>query len=579
MVAIAQNKTTTNNARLTLQTVEIAADTRVIRCLDWDRARFDIQFGLQNGTTYNSFLIQGEKLALVDTTNAKFRQLYLSLLIGLIDPAQLDYLIVSHTEPDHSGLVEDILKLAPQVTVVGAKVAINFLVNTVDQPFNFQIVKNGDCLDLGKGHQLEFISTPNLHWPDTIFTYDYHSQILYTCDTFGMHYCDESTFDENLELIGADFEYYYDCLMKPNARSVLAAIKRMGKLKVTTIATGHGPLLHFHRYELINRYQQWSQAQTKTENLVAIFYAEDYGYSEELARAIAYGIIKTGVVVELVNWNDTKVQEVRELVAQASGLVLGMPAQSDSEACAMLSTVLATAHSKQGLGLFESGGGEDEPIFSLRNQFEEIGLSEAFEPILVQTSAIEVIEQVCDDAGTNLGQWLTCDRTVKPIEAIDNSLQTALGRISNGLYLISATKGEIDTAMMASWVIQASSTPLGIAISVAKEWAIESLLHPGDNLVLNILEERNYQHLVGRFLKRFSPDTDYFADIETVTAKNGSPIIAESLAYFECEVTYCLESYDHWIVYCTVQAVEVDEFDDSTAIDQRQVAYHSFIEQ
>ena len=130
--------------RLTIQTADIAVNTTAIRSLDWERDRFDIEFGLQNGTTYNSFIIRGDKLALVDTSHEKFRQLYLDTLKGLIDPSQIDYLIISHTEPDHSGLVRDILALAPNVTVVGSKVAIQFLENFVHQPFTKQIVKNGD---------------------------------------------------------------------------------------------------------------------------------------------------------------------------------------------------------------------------------------------------------------------------------------------------------------------------------------------------------------------------------------------------------------------------------------------------
>ncbi|MEO1004467.1 MAG: diflavin flavoprotein [Cyanobacteria bacterium J06638_38] len=574
MVEITNAKQTISNARLTVQTVEIADETTAIRCLDWDRDRFDIEFGLQNGTTYNSFIIQGEKLALVDTSHAKFRQLYLELLTGLINPVELDYLIISHTEPDHSGLVKDILTLAPQITVVGAKVAIKFLTDMVHQSFEHIIVKNGDHLDLGNGHQLEFVSAPNLHWPDTIFTYDYQTKILYTCDAFGMHYCDEPTFDENLELIEADFEYYYDCLMKPNARSVLAAIKRMGKLELNTIATGHGPLLQFHRAELVNRYQQWSQAQTKTETFVALFYSEDYGYCDDLAREIAQGIIKTGVAVELVDWNNTEPQFVRELVSEAAGLVLGMPPQSDSEAHAILSTILAAVHGKQGIGLFESGGGEDEPVYPLRNQFQEIGLTEAFEPILVKQAPDRMINQVCDEAGTDLGQWLTRDRTVKQIKAIDNSLQKALGRISNGLYIITATKGEISSAMVASWITQASLAPLGIAIAVAKDRAIESFLHIGDHFVLNVLEEGNYQHLIRHFLKRFAPGADRFEGIKTVPANNGSPIIAESLAYLECEVISRIECSDHWIVYSEVQTGRVAKLNVLTAVHHRKVGNH-----
>ena len=575
MIAIANNNQTIETiAKLTIQTAEIAPETTAIRCLDWDRDRFDIEFGLQNGTTYNSFIIQGEKLALVDTSHAKFRQLYLELITGLIDPTQLDYLIVSHTEPDHSGLFKDILALVPQVTVVGAKVAIKFLGDMVHQPFEHIIVKNGDRLDLGNGHELEFVSAPNLHWPDTIFTYDCKTQVLYTCDAFGMHYCDEPTFDEDLELIEADYEYYYDCLMKSNARSVLGAIKRMGKLELETIATGHGPLLRLHRAELVDRYQQWSQAQTKTETFVALFYSEDYGYSDDLARAIATGIAKTEVAVELVDWNNTEPQFVRELVAQAAGLVLGMPSQSDSEAHAILSTILAAAHGKQAVGLFESGGGEDEPVYPLRNQFQEIGLTEAFEPILIKESPNRTIEQVCDEAGTDLGQWLTRDRSVKQTKAIDSSLQKALGRISNGLYIITATKGDIQSAMVASWVMQASLTPLGIAIAVAKDRAIESFLQIGDRFVLNVLEEDNYQHLIRHFLKRFPPGADRFEGVKTVPASNGSPIIADSLAYVECEVSNRLECSDHWIVYSNVQAGRVAKLDVLTAVHHRKVGNH-----
>ena len=575
MVALSDlNQITKSTGRLTLQTVEIAAETTAIRCLDWDRDRFDIEFGLQNGTTYNSFIIQGEKLAIVDTSHGKFRQLYLELLTGLIEPGQLDYLIISHTEPDHSGLVKDILKLAPQVTVVGAKVAIKFLADMVHKPFACQIVKNGDRLDLGKGHQLEFVSAPNLHWPDTIFTYDHKTQVLYTCDAFGMHYCDEPTFDEDLSLIEADFAYYYDCLMKPNARSVLAAIKRIDKLELGTIATGHGPLLQYHSAELVNRYRQWSEAQTKTDTLVALFYAPDYGYSDELARAIANGIIKTGVAVELVDWNDTEPQEVRELVAQASGLVMGMPSQSDHKAQTILNTILAVAHSRQAIALFESGGGEDEPIYPLRNKFQEIGLNEACSPILVKKAPNQLMNQVCDEAGTDLGQWLTREKNLKHIKEIDNSLQKALGRISNGLYIITAQKGDISSAMVASWVTQASISPLGIAIAVAKDRAIESFLALGDCFVLNVLEEGNYQHLVRHFLKRFSPGADRFASIKTVPASNGSPIIAESLAYIECEVSSRFECSDHWIIYSTVQNGRVAKLDGLTAVHHRKVGNH-----
>ncbi|MEQ9354740.1 MAG: diflavin flavoprotein [Coleofasciculus chthonoplastes F3-SA18-01] len=558
--------------RLTMQTGEIAPDTTAIRSLDWDRDRFDIEFGLQNGTTYNSFLIRGEKIALVDTSHEKFRERYLDTLKGLIKPSQIDYLIISHTEPDHSGLVKDIVQLAPEITVVGSKVAIQFLEDLVHHPFKRQIVKNGDQLDLGKGHVLEFVNAPNLHWPDTIFSYDAGTQVMFTCDAFGMHYCSDSTYDEDMSAIEADFRFYYDCLMAPNARSVLSALKRMDKLgDITTVATGHGPLLLHHVGEWVDRYRRWSKAQAKAETSVVVFYVSDYGYSDRLSQAIARGITKTGVGVEMMDLKSADPQEVQETVSRAGGIAIAMPPASNKAATAAVSTILAAVKSKQVVGIFESYGGDDEPIDPLLSQFRNLGLKEGFAAIRVKETPTEAIYQLCEEAGTDMGQLLTRDRNIKQRKSIDNDLEKALGRISGGLYIITAQKGDIKSAMLASWVSQASFKPLGLTIAVAKDRAIESLMQVSDRFVLNILQEGNYQALMKHFLKRFPPGADRFEGVNTQTATNGSPILTDALAYVECKVESRMELSDHWIVYASVDAGRVSKADALTAVHHRKV--------
>jgi len=560
--------------RLTMQVeANIAPNTTVMRSLDWDRDRFDIEFGLQNGTTYNSFLIRGEKTALVDTSHAKFRELYLETLKGQIDPAEIDYIVISHTEPDHSGLVKDVLELAPNATVVGAKVALAFLDDLVHQPFERMQVKNGDQLDLGNGHVLEFVNAPNLHWPDTIFTYDHKSQVLFTCDAFGLHYCSDDLYDEDLAAISPDFRFYYECLMAPNARSVLSAMKRMDNLpEITTVATGHGPLLRHNVAELTDRYRRWSQEKSQSETMVAVFYMSDYGYSDRLSQAIARGITKTGVAVEMMDLRAADPQEVNELVSRARGIVIGMPpASGTKQAQAALGTILATINDKQAIGLFESYGGDDEPIDTLSTRLQDLELRSPFAPIRIKDTPDEAVYQLCDEAGTDMGQLLSQEKKLKKLKTLNADMEKALGRISSGLYIITAQKGDVSSAMLASWVSQASFQPLGFTVAVAKDRAIESLMQMGDTFVLNILEEGNYATLMKHFLKRFPPGGDRFAGIRTRPAQNGSPILGDALAYLECTVASRMEVSDHWLVYCTVEDGKVSDPEGMTAVHHRKV--------
>ncbi|KAB8335561.1 MBL fold metallo-hydrolase [Scytonema tolypothrichoides VB-61278] len=567
MVALAENV----QKRLTVQTVEIAPNTTAIRCLDWDRDRFDIEFGLQNGTTYNSYLIKGDRVVLIDTAHTKFRDLYLNTLKSLINPKAIDYIIVSHTEPDHSGLVEDVLQLAPRATVLASKVALQFLENLVHDPFSKRIVKSGDRVDLGLGHEIEFVSAPNLHWPDTIFSFDRKTQTLYTCDAFGMHYCSDDTFDINLDAIEPDFKFYYDCLMGPNARSLVNAMNKMGDLgKIKIIANGHGPLLYHHLDILRECYQTWSHRQVQAQTIVALYYVSDYGHSERLAHEIAEGLQKTGLGVEVMDLTTAEIQEIQELAARSAGIIIGMPPSANVAAHAAISSLLGVVK-KQVVGLFECYGGDDEPIDPLRRKFLDLGIKEAFPAIRIKETPNTDTYQLCREAGIDLGQLLVRERNIKQIKSIDANLEKALGRISNGLYIITTRKDDVNAAMLASWVAQASLQPLGFTVAIAKDRAIDSLMQVGDKFVLNVLEEGNYQELKKHFLKRLVPGADRFAGVKTQTAKNGSPILTDALAYMECEIVTSIECSDHWLLYCTVQDGRVSKPEGLTAVRHRKV--------
>ena len=520
-------------------------------------------------------MIEGEKKALVDTSHLKFKDLYFDALTGVINPQDLDYLIVSHTEPDHSGLVRDLLAIAPNITVVASKVAIQFLEGFVHQDFKKQIVKNGEQLDLGNGHVIEFVNAPNLHWPDTIFSYDHGTQTMFTCDAFGLHYCSADLYDEHLKDIETDYRFYYECLMGPNARSVLSAMKRMSALgEISLVANGHGPILKHNLQELLDRYQRWSKEQTKGDKTVVVYYVSDYGYSDRISQAIAKGITKTGVEVEMIDINATDTHEITAITSSAAGIIIGMPplANSDeNEISNKIGTILASVKDKQIFGLFESYGGDDEPIDPIASELKNLGLTEAFSPIKIKETPHETTYQLCEESGVDLGQIFSQKSKIKKRKSLDNELSKAMGRLSGGLYIITATKGETTGAMLASWVSQASFEPAGFTVAVAKDRAIESLMQVNDTFVLNILEEGNYQDLMKHFLKRFPPGADRFAGIKTQTAQNQSPILVDALAYLECTVVSRMDCGDHWVVYSQVSEGRVSKPDKITAVHHRKV--------
>ena len=589
MVTASLNSTDPSTAapRLSLQCEVIAEDTVTIRSLDWDRSRFDIEFGLRNGTTYNSFLVRGERTALIDTSHAKFRDTWIPLLKAQIDPKAIDVLIVSHTEPDHSGLIGDLLDLNPEIEIVASKVAIQFLENQVHRPFNSRAVKSGEELDLGTNpesgvhHRFEFLSAPNLHWPDTIFSFDHGSGILYTCDAFGLHYCSDAVFDSDPGAIAPDFRFYYDCLMGPNARSVLQALKRMDGLPtINTIAVGHGPLLREHLQHWISDYRDWSGQRSKGESYAAVCYLSQYGFADRISQAIAHGIGKAEAQVQLVDLRATDAQELTALIGDAKAVVVPTwPAAPDSELQSSIGTLLAAMHSKQWVGVYDAFGGNDEPIDSVAGQLRSQGQKEAFAPLRIRQLPSGADYQRCEESGTDLGQLLTREKTIAAMKSLDGDLDKALGRLSGGLYVVTASQGEGETlrrsAMVASWVSQASFHPPGLTVAVAKDRAIEALMQVGDRFVLNVLREDNHQPLLRHFLKRFRPGADRFEGVNVLEGvADGGPVLSDALAYLGCRVEQRMEGPDHWIIYAVVEQGNVADTEAVTAVHHRKVGNH-----
>lgn len=291
---------------------------------------FDIIMYTEFGTSYNSYVLKaGDKTILFETAKAKFFDEYLEKLKEITEIDQIDYIVVNHTEPDHAGSVERLLEINPGLKIIGTGCAINFLKEIVNGEFTSIIVKDNQELKIGD-KTLKFLCVPNLHWPDTMYTYIEEEQILVTCDSFGSHY----GFHDVLRSKVTDEEgymratkYYFDCIIGPFKPFMLKALARVRELDVTMICTGHGPVLDSHIPELLDIYEKWcTVVNPNPKKTVIIPYVSAYGYTKMLAEKIAEGIKASGEIdVRSYDMVEADQAKVLEELGFADGILFGTP--------------------------------------------------------------------------------------------------------------------------------------------------------------------------------------------------------------------------------------------------------------
>jgi flavorubredoxin/flavin reductase (DIM6/NTAB) family NADH-FMN oxidoreductase RutF len=560
-----------------VQVLPIGTDTTVMRSRSWTRLRFEIEYALAKGTTANSYLIQGDKTALIDPPGETFTEIYLQALQQRFNIKQIDYVILGHVNPNRAATIKALLELAPQITFVCSNPgAINLRGALENQDLPILVKRGEETLDLGKGHHLEFIPTPNPRYPDQLCTYDPQTEILYSDKLFGAHICGDQVFDEGWETINEDRRYYFDCLMAPHARQVETALDKLSDLPVRLYATGHGPLVRYGLLELTHAYRQWSQQQTSADTTVALIYASAYGNTATLASAIARGITKAGVNVESINCEFADPEEIRAAVEKASGFVIGSPTlggHAPTPVQTALGIVLSTATNNKLAGVFGSYGWSGEAVDLIESKLKDAGYRFGFDTIRVKFKPNEVTLQTCEEAGTDFAQTLKRAKKVRaPRTQAASNVEQAVGRIIGSLCVVTAKQGGVSSGMLASWVSQASFNPPGLTIAVAKDRAMEPLTHSGNQFVVNILAEG--KELRKHFMKSFTPGQDRFAGIETEEASNGCPILSGALSYLECSVQTRMEAGDHWLVYASVDNGKVLNQDAVTAVHHRKSGSH-----
>jgi len=310
---------------------EIVPGIHWIGALDPGLRVFDIIMETRFGTSYNSYLVRGRKAAVVDTVKDRFAADYLAGIKAFTDPEEIEYVVVNHTEPDHSGALGALLDAAPRATVLCTRPAALFLRGLLNREFPYKIVSDGEAIDLG-GKTLRFVHAPFLHWPDSMFTYVPEDRLLFTCDGLGSHYADERLYSdlvgENADTAEA-YRYYYDMIMRPFAAKVLEAIGKVRDLPVDVVAPSHGPVHRRGWRRYLDLYEKWSREQVALQSAktsVVVAYVSAHGKTEQMAGEIARGAKSVEhVQVEVYDLVRAELPDVALAVQAARAFAVGSP--------------------------------------------------------------------------------------------------------------------------------------------------------------------------------------------------------------------------------------------------------------
>lgn len=346
---------------------------------------FDIIMSTEYGTSYNSYLVKGDKTALVETIHEDFYDTMLDNIKEITDPCKIDYIIMNHTEPDHSGSIAKLVKINPDITVVGTTAAIKYIKEITNCQFNSMIVKTGDKLDLGNGYEFNFIVSPFLHWPDSMFSYLANQKTIFTCDFLGCHYCEPAITDDRIsypEAYNSAFAYYYQAIFGPFKKFVLDGLNHLKKLDFDMVCTSHGPVLKNTYQTAMKLYEEFSTPKAVEKN-VAIFYVSAYGYTKEAAMILKNQLENDGVTVNCYDIIKHPLPELKEIIEKSSGIMVGCPTINKDAVKPVWDLLAVTdAYINKGKPFFVFGsyGWSGEAVAMIDSRLLSLGLKKSSEP-------------------------------------------------------------------------------------------------------------------------------------------------------------------------------------------------------
>jgi flavorubredoxin len=346
---------------------------------------FENMWPMDKGVSYNSYLIVDEKTALVDTIEDRAAGNYIERIEKLLEGRKLDYLIINHMEPDHSGEIKAIFDHFKGVTIVGNSKTFKMVEAYWGITENLRQVEDGDALCLGY-HNLSFVMTPWVHWPETMMTFDVTEKILFSGDAFGTFgSLDGGIFDDeiNFDFYEEEMRRYYSNIVGLYSNMVQKAFAKLSCIEVKVIAPTHGPVWRSNPAKVLGLYDKWSKYEA--EEGVVIVFASMYGNTEQMADYIARKLAENGVKNIIIHdVSRTHISYLINDVWKYKGLILGSCAYTSRAFPLMEQFARELVHiklKKRYVGIFGSYSWNGGGVKSLKEFIEETDLEVVSEPV------------------------------------------------------------------------------------------------------------------------------------------------------------------------------------------------------
>ena len=534
--------------------MHISNDIRYVGVNDHEIDLFEGQYDVPNGMAYNSYVILDEKIAVMDTVDARFASLWLGNVQAVLAGRQPDYLVVQHMEPDHSANIVNFLNAYPKATVVASAKAFTMMGQFFGNDFADRrlVVGEKSTLELGK-HTLTFVTAPMVHWPEVIVTYDSADKVLFSADGFGKF--GALDVEENW---ACEARRYYFGIVGKYGPQVSALLKKAATLDIRTICPLHGPVLSENLGYYLNLYKTWSSYTPEEEGIV-IAYSSVYGNTKKAVELLAQKLRDKGC--PKVSVTDLARDDMAEAVEDAfrySKLVLATTTyNADIFPCmrTFIDHLTERNYQNRTVAFMENGSWAPQANKVMRKMLENSkNLTFAEHSVSIRSALDETSTQAVEDLASELCREYLAQQD----ETADKQDLTALFHIGYGLYVITSNDGKHHNGLIVNAVTQVTNTPNRVAVTINKANYSHEVIRQTGKMNLNCLSTEAPFSVFEKFGFQSGREVDKFAGESPLLSDNGLVFLDRYInAFLSLQVEQYVDLDTHGMFICTVSEARV----------------------